>query len=509
MSDFLAELQKNLKGIWARLDGAQRLVVGAVMVAATVGLVAIVWVATQPSYVGVFTPTSGADMLEARRKLDQAQVKYVIDDTGQGLMVERGDFGRGKAALMEAGLLDGNNSSDLVSGTFIEDAATKKFRLNEATRKQAERAIMELEAVRTAIVSATPPRTSAFVKFDNDRQARATVLLHIRPGTPFESVARSAASIASSQLGVDMQNVEVTDGATYRRWRYDPDREAGGGSTEFLAMQREMSDERTGIAQALLDSIYPGQTRVTVHVELDPKWEIRQERVLPDTPYAIRDKKTTDSTEDSTTTPLAAGDPSLASYQPTPAGGTPDTRNVTKKEEREREFLSDIGTRRTGTFMPEIKRISVALAYDKKLQLSDEDRSKLEDAVRRAVAFDEQRDEFADSLEVAFPELPAIEVAAPGPGFGDVAKEWAPLVAQLVGVVLVLLFLKSLLKSSGSPRPAVAGAPQATAAPEEEDQNLSTEEQQRRMRREIERAIASDPAALAKMFESWLSEVKA
>jgi transposase len=37
---------------------------------------------------------------------------------------------------------------------------------------------------------------------------------------------------------------------------------------------------------------------------------------------------------------------------------------------------------------------------------------------------------------------------------------------------------------------------------------LPVEEQQKRMRREIERAIASDPAALAKMLESWLRQGK-
>ena len=50
--------------------------------------------------------------------------------------------------------------------------------------------------------------------------------------------------------------------------------------------------------------------------------------------------------------------------------------------------------------------------------------------------------------------------------------------------------------------------PEAEAV-EAEEKDLSPEEQQKRMRREIERTIASDPAAMAKMLETWLLEQKA
>jgi hypothetical protein len=41
------------------------------------------------------------------------------------------------------------------------------------------------------------------------------------------------------------------------------------------------------------------------------------------------------------------------------------------------------------------------------------------------------------------------------------------------------------------------------------EEQVSAEERQKRTRREIERTIANDPAALAKMLESWLTEQKA
>jgi len=66
------------------------------------------------------------------------------------------------------------------------------------------------------------------------------------------------------------------------------------------------------------------------------------------------------------------------------------------------------------------------------------------------------------------------------------------------------MFLRVLFKLSS--RPATVADPIEPEIPEED---LAPEEQQKRMRREIERSIAADPAALAKMLESWLMEKRA
>src|SRR5689334_24132205 len=93
MRQFLADLFRQLKGIWGRLDGSQRLVVCAVMAAAVVGLVAIVWFAGRPSWQEVFSATSPEEMRDARRILSQAGVQYVPDDSGKSLLVEHSKYG--------------------------------------------------------------------------------------------------------------------------------------------------------------------------------------------------------------------------------------------------------------------------------------------------------------------------------------------------------------------------------------------------------------------------------
>ena len=509
MRHFFSELQKNLAGIWARLDGGQRLIVLSVMAAAMVGLGAILWFAGQPSYVTVLEPASSEEMRDAKRVLSQAGVPTVPDETGRGILVDRSRYGLARSALIEGGLLD-KSQRGLLDSSLVEDADTKRFKLEAATRSQTEAAIASLAGVQSATVTASRPKRAVFLDQEAGSQAQATIALRLRADASFEAIARSAASLAASQLGIPMTNVEVFDaGNPSQRWRYDADREAGGGSAEFLAMQRRIASERTRQAQEALDAIHPGKTMVRVGIELDPLWEITNQKVLPETPIVITDDMTKDETDTSQRT-RAGGDPSLASN----GVDQPGNSNTSKKETRKRTYLPELGERRSGRHAPDIKRLSVALLYDRTLEQREGfDQESLKNIVKSIVGWDPTRDnDTTFSSIVGDFAAEELAVAESGPGFGALATQWGPVVGQVVGVVLVLMFLKSLMRTTTTRCGGASDSNPGTApsgSGDGSEPNLTPEEQQKRMRREIERAITSDPATLAKMLESWLAEQKA
>jgi flagellar biosynthesis/type III secretory pathway M-ring protein FliF/YscJ len=501
MREFLGELLKQVKGIWSRLDGGQRLTVVAVLLSAAVGLGALVVYAGQPTYMSVYSAASGEELQQAQRLLGQAGIKYRTDDAGVNVMVDRADAARANAAINAGGLRGGGDHS-FTGTSLVEDADTKAYRLDLASRGQAARAIEGLDGVISATVAASRPRRSPFANRDQESQARATVALRIKSGVPFEAIAHSAASLAASQLMVPIGSVEVVNASTHQRWQYDPERVAGGvGSGDFLLQQRRLADERTALAQSALDALYPGKTAVTVGVELDPEWEVRSEKVLPAEPLVRTEKSTTDSTENQPAV-RSGGDPSTAA---TVTEQAIPGKNNTKKETRDREFVTEVGERKSGRLAPAIKRLSVALLYDKALERQEGfSRDDLAKVVKSIVGWDQKRDSddgFSTMAGVFAEEVPA--ATATGAGVMELVASWAPLLVQLGGVVLVLLFLRSLFRR---PRAHAAQAPESAAPGEDQ---LAPEEQARRMRREIERSIASDPAALAKLLESWLQEQKA
>ena len=64
---------------------------------------------------------------------------------------------------------------------------------------------------------------------------------------------------------------------------------------ESLSDKTDLEDVR--LAQARLEKLYGDKISVQVHVELDPKWEVRREKVLPDEPLMKKEEMTKDSTD--------------------------------------------------------------------------------------------------------------------------------------------------------------------------------------------------------------------
>lgn len=493
MRNVANDVFSQIKGIWARLDAGQRLVVTAVGLATLAGLGAIVWFAGQPSYQTVFTAQSADDIQRAQRALQQAGIAWETGDNGRAFMVDRSKLGMAQMAIAAEGL-NGATGPSIGGGlSLIEDAETKAWKLDAASRASVAAAIQQLEGVLQVTVTASRPRRqAAFRDRDEEMKPSATVVLRLRSGFSFDSIARAAASLASSQLMVPQKNIEVVSAAGNQRFRYDPDREAGGGTSEFLTLQRSMGDERTRMAQERLDQLWPGKTSVSVSVELDAAWEVRSEKVLPTETLVKSEKVKKDETKPGTGRDGDSGS------------------GASKNETKDREFVTEIGERKSGKMMPDVKRVTVAVLYDRSLeQTQGFQKDDLINAVKAIVGWDPSRDkpEAFSTLVGDFAPVDTKMADDGGPGIAELALRWGPTVGQVLGVFVVVMFLRGLMKrSSGSAATATESPATKAEVPEEQ---LSPEEQQKRMRREIERSIANDPAALAKLLETWLVEQKA
>jgi flagellar biosynthesis/type III secretory pathway M-ring protein FliF/YscJ len=133
--------------------------------------------------------------------------------------------------------------------------------------------------------------------------------------------------------------------------------------------------------------------------------------------------------------------------------------------------------------------------------------------VKAIVGWDPARDK-PDAFSTLVGEFAPIEMevdVATGPGFAEVALRWGPTVGQILGVFVVVMFLRGLFKRGAGAAASAGdvGGSAPTRKNQVDEANLSPEEQQRRMRKEIEHSIATDPAALAKLLEAWLAEQKA
>ena len=503
MPAFLAEFLKQMRGIWSRLDGAQRLTMGVVLLATIAGLSAVVWFAGRPDYQVVFTTDDPKAFGEATTVLTQAGVPF--KEEGHAVLVESGRMREAQGKLFKAGVtgLRGPETDSALSSLTL-DAEAKKFQLAKASWAHAEFAVRQIDGVLAVNVVASQPKRSPFQALDKQNQPRANVVVTIRSGTAFEAIARAAVAAVASATSIPEECVTVTDAKTARRFQVDGDHGSGADVGEFMGLERKRSAELTERAQALLDRLYPNQAQVLVTAQLVPQWEIRTEKIVSETPLLKEDK--TDKKDSKDGNGGTVGDPSttaIASGTST-APGAAANASTSKIETKTKSYYDPvIGERRSGLLAPELKRLSVALALDEALKPDAKKTTDITALVKQAIGWDDQRDgqSFAIHVDKFAPVQELIGVSAPS--LLDRAIEWGPAAGQGLAVLVVLLFLRSLLKKS---RLAKEEGP--VPLTQEQKETLAPEEQARRMRREIERSIAEDPAAISRLLESWREEQK-
>ncbi|MEM7203456.1 MAG: flagellar M-ring protein FliF C-terminal domain-containing protein [Planctomycetota bacterium] len=493
MPTFLAEILGQLRAIWARLDVGQRTVVVAVLLGTVAGLGAVVWFAGQPDFVVVYSSNDQRELARAATAVEGAGLAY--KRSGNSLAVDSSEQQTARSALGGAGIAAQGGAEDL--GGLLSDRETRKLGLDRLVRADAEAKLESMRGVLEARVSHSKPKPSPFRSEDSLTQPRAHVMLRLERGAEFGPIARSAAIQAAAALGMPQHYVTVTNAVTHATYTPpDPDSGAGLDTSEFLGQQRRRAEELTDRAQALLDRVYPEKAMVTVAVELDPQWVMTKERGAPTTPMVTRTRTSKEESNEPSRGADAVG---------TAAGGaaTAATQSTNTKETEYSEAAFKETS--TGMLAPAIRKLSVALVVDSDA-LGSVDRQQLVDAVKGAVGWRSDRDDEVSVLEAPFPEVVLAEPAG-SDGMMPMLERILPSIAQMFGVVVVVLFLRRLMKRSSVPTVAVAGAP-AGGTSEEAPPELSTEEATLRVRREIERTIGEDPATVSRLLESWLTEQK-
>ena len=160
----------------------------------------------------------------------------------------------------------------------------------------------------------------------------------------------------------------------------------------------------------------------------------------------------------------------------------------------DRQYSPVIGEESVRALAPDLKRLSVSLSIDESLAAQKDE---IIDQVKSAVGWTDQRDRAITATVVQFPAIDG-ELDA-GAGAMDMVFRYGPLAGQILSVLFVLMFLRGLLKKAK-----VEGdsAQQVAEVEAKEDPAQQT----RRLRREIERAVASDPASVSRFLETWLSQ---
>ncbi|VAW77405.1 Flagellar M-ring protein FliF [hydrothermal vent metagenome] len=515
--------------------------------AASVALgVAVVLWSQEPNYTVLYASLGNKDAGEVVDALKTSGILFKVDQNTGAVMVASNRMHDARMQLAKEGLPEGGSmgfemlQKDQGFGTsqFIETA-----RYQRALEGELSRTISTLRNVESARVHLAIPKRSVFLRDRSDPTASVMVSVYSGRSLDEEQVAAIVHLVSSSVPHLEPKKVTIVD------QRGNLLSNGAGGdkmapSSSQFAYNRKLESTYTDRILKLLEPIVgPGRIRATVNADLDfTVTERTQESYNPDLP-ALRSEQISEDT--SRDTAGASGLPGALSNQPpedallqdpnAPDDGTDTTNtsgNSSKRSVRNYELDKTISHTRLAS--GNIRRLSIAVVVDNKLELDEDDElvnkpwstdelERFTSLIKESVGFEGQRGDTVNVINVAFVPPEEIEEVPEAslmeqPWVWDVAKQAVGALGLLIVVFGVLKPVMRSLAEKGAQNQqqqmalaAAAGNPDAggqdqlslsggnpqLAAPQGGyEQNLET----------AKGAVSEDPKRVAQVVKNWVGE---
>src|SRR3569833_1884428 len=537
--------------------------------AVAAGVTVVLW-SRGPTYTTLSANLGTQDQAQITQALDAAQIPYRMAPGSNAIEVPAEKLNDARLKLAGQGLPEGGGGFAVMDkdpgfgvSQFMENA-----RYQHALEAELARTIAALRPVEGARVHLAVPRPSAFVR---DRKgASASVFLQLKQGRRLEQEQIQAIVnlVASSIPDLEANQVTVVD--QQGRLLSSPE-----GHDQFALREQQydmihrLEDDYAQRIEALLVPLVgPGRVRAQVVAQMDMAvTEEAHEQYKPDS-QIIRSEQTSESvTKDAngtqgvpgalTNQPPAAGvaqppppnTPAKPAANGAPAAGaaaaattattTPTSESTSKQATKNYEIDRTVAY--TKQPAGRLRRITVAVLIDNlrttskdgkthETPLSKEQLDHINQLVKDAVGYDEQRGDSVNVVNASFTQdttpAPDGDLVSPkfweSPLFLDISKVVGGLVVLLVLVLSVIRpLVKNLIAPTAQqmqvqvlPKHAAAAGAQAqlgagaeggtdtVALPSAAQQAAVTHEQQVAQARTL---VTSDPKRVAQVVKGWVA----
>lgn len=280
MNEFFQQLGNDARRIWTQMTAAQRVLVGAVVVATVALFAFLIFWAQQPNYVPLYGKLTDQDAGAIISKLKDQGIPYKVE--GTEIKVPDTNVHELRLSLASQGLPSGGNVgfADLFNGSmsFSQTDFEKKLNYQRGLEGELARTISSIEGVASARVHIQIPKDSLFV--EEEQETSASVLLTMQPlaKLELEEVKTIQQFVSKAVPKLKPENVFVTDtqGRDYTEEmaKLDPKNLNG---TDLSARQLEIKSsyekDLQRKIQSQLDQILGPDMSVA---RVDTKWDFSQ-----------------------------------------------------------------------------------------------------------------------------------------------------------------------------------------------------------------------------------------
>ena len=540
------------------------LLVGIAMAVAA-GVTVVLW-SRGPTYSTLYANLGTQDQAQITQALDAAQIPYRMAPGSSTIEVPAEKLNDARLKLAGQGLPEGGGGFAMMDkdpgfgvSQFMENA-----RYQHALEAELARTISALRPVEGARVHLAVPRPSAFVR--DHKGASASVFLQLKQGRRLEQEQIQAIVnlVASSIPDLEANSVTVVDQQGRLLSSPEGRDQFSMREQQYDMIHRLEDDYGQRIEALLIPLVGPGRVHAQVVAQMDMAvTEEAHEQYKPDS-QIVRSEQTSESvTKDAngtqgvpgalTNQPPAAGvaQPPAPNTPPKPAANgapaaagaaaaattattTPTTESTSKQATKNYEIDRTVAY--TKQPAGRLRRITVAVLIDnlrsvgkdgkpKETPLAKEQLDHINQLVKDAVGYDEQRGDSVNVVNASFTQdtTPAPEgelVSAKiweSPLFLDIAKIVGGLVVLLVLVLSVIRpLVKNLIAPTAQqmqvqvlPKQAAAAlgaspeeASNTPALPSASQQAAATHEQQIALARTL---VTQDPKRVAQVVKGWVA----
>jgi flagellar M-ring protein FliF len=390
----------------------------------------------------------------------------------------------------------------------------QKLNYRRALQGELARTIRSLSEVEQCRVHISVPERSLFTR--EDERPKASVLLKLRQGRRLSEgqVQGIVHLVASSVEGLDPKDVTVVD--SKGEMLTSPNSEIAGLSSSQIEFQRNYERELEGKIATLLEPVVgKGKARVKVVASLDfTRIEKTEERYDPDSQVIRSEQRSIEKSTGSS----SGGVPGVGSNLP---NRTTPTSGSSKGSERKNETINYEISKITSHIINnpgEIKRLSAVVLVDgtyttpqgskekKYSPRSEEDLKKIEEMVKRAIGFNQERGDDVKVVNMPFEAVSEEELPAPKKEIMPVVLTAAKYAVPVIGIILIfLLIVKPLLKTLTAQvkiqQPQPAEVPGTVAGIERSKELPGMSEKDR-----ILEWAKKNPQEAAGLIKSWIEE---
>ncbi|MCB1651096.1 MAG: flagellar M-ring protein FliF [Alphaproteobacteria bacterium] len=402
--------------------GAPRLaIMAAIMAGMVLFFIFVSLRVSTPPMKMLYSELSSADSGAIAAKLEESQIPYEASIDGSQIMVPEDEVGRARLLLAEAGLPNGGSmgyelfdeQSSFGTTNFVQN-------INQVRALEGElaRTISSLDSVRSARVHLVLPQRELFSR--ESRSSSASVYLGVRPGAQVEreNIYAIQSLVASAVPDLKASNVTIIDSNGNLLARGGQDGEANQMTVKAEEMRRSYEGQLTSKIEDQVSRVVGfGNVRAIVTAEMNFDRISTNEELYDPEGQVLRSSQVT--SESSTERDTTGQDVSVANNLPGVGGDLlggdqPSAENNRSEEVTNFEISKTI--RSVVREVGEINKLSIAVLVDGRYntdeegnktyqERSPEEIAQIEELVKSAVGYDEERGDVITVKNMQFAEV--------------------------------------------------------------------------------------------------------